>query len=337
VDRILSQADARRTPDRPMSEFFAEQPGGKRFAADRALAREFVEGFHAADLNRISERFVARGGNPGEDPHEQRMARFADGYDRAIEALAAPILQRVRLAQLVHRIEWSRHSAKISATAGNKQVTFSARAAIITIPVSLLHPDERGRGCIAFEPEVPAVREAASRVAMGQVVRISLLLDRPLVELLARRRNTRMTRAAFFFGSGVEVPVWWTLYPFESNMLIGWAGGPAAIALAGAGRELPRIAIHSLAKAFGLDAGRLSRHVLSTFHHDWRADRLSRGAYSYSLVGGAEAAKELARPVSGTLIFAGEATDTEGHTATVHGAIGSGRRAAQQAWRSLSR
>jgi monoamine oxidase len=123
----------------------------------------------------------------------------------------------------------------------------------------------------------------------------------------------------------------------ESNLLVGWTGGVDAIALADAGRALPGIAIRSLADSLGINASRLQRHVQATFHHDWVADRLTRGAYSYPLVGGADAPKALARPVFGTLFFAGEATDEEGRTATVHGAIGSGRRAARQAWRSLSR
>ena len=37
-----------------------------------------------------------------------------------------------------------------------------------------------------------------------------------------------------------------------------------------------------------------------------------------------------AAPVEETLYFAGEGTETEGHPATVHGAIASGRRAARQ-------
>jgi monoamine oxidase len=44
----------------------------------------------------------------------------------------------------------------------------------------------------------------------------------------------------------------------------------------------------------------------------------------------------LARPLAGTLFFAGEATDTEGATGTVHGAIASGRRAARQVQRALN-
>ncbi len=76
LDRILGRADAKRSPDRPLSELFAEKPGGRRFARDRTLAREFVEGFHAAEINRISERAVAEGGNPGADTSQQRIARL---------------------------------------------------------------------------------------------------------------------------------------------------------------------------------------------------------------------------------------------------------------------
>ncbi|MGA8493419.1 MAG: FAD-dependent oxidoreductase, partial [Terriglobales bacterium] len=38
----------------------------------------------------------------------------------------------------------------------------------------------------------------------------------------------------------------------------------------------------------------------------------------------------LGSPIENTLFFAGEATDTTGHNGTVHGAIASGRRAAQE-------
>jgi monoamine oxidase len=41
--------------------------------------------------------------------------------------------------------------------------------------------------------------------------------------------------------------------------------------------------------------------------------------------------------VSGTLFFAGEATDEEGRTGTVHGAIATGERAARQVVRALER
>jgi monoamine oxidase len=53
-------------------------------------------------------------------------------------------------------------------------------------------------------------------------------------------------------------------------------------------------------------------------------------------VGGAAAPGLLARPLGGTLFFAGEAADREGRTGTVHGAIATGRRAAREVLRSLA-
>ena len=42
------------------------------------------------------------------------------------------------------------------------------------------------------------------------------------------------------------------------------------------------------------------------------------------------ASEKMTEPVEGTLFFAGEHTDTQGHWGTVHGALGSGTRAATQ-------
>jgi monoamine oxidase len=54
-------------------------------------------------------------------------------------------------------------------------------------------------------------------------------------------------------------------------------------------------------------------------------------------VGGAGAGERLAEPVGGTLFFAGEHTAAGGHHATVHGAIASGRRAAERVLAALGR
>jgi monoamine oxidase len=117
---------------------------------------------------------------------------------------------------------------------------------------------------------------------------------------------------------------------------VGWAGGPAAIALGAAPRELKERAVRSLADTFGIDRRTVERHLVATFYHDWSRDPFSRGAYSYVLVGGTDAAEMLSRPARGTLFFAGEATDPEGRTGTVHGAIATGQRAAAQVARALA-
>ena len=69
--------------------------------------------------------------------------------------------------------------------------------------------------------------------------------------------------------------------------------------------------------------------LVGTFTHDWQSDPFSRCAYSYAGVGGKDAHAALAKPLRGTLFFAGEATSGD-ETGTVAGAIDSGRRAAKE-------
>src|ERR1700690_4025333 len=48
--------------------------------------------------------------------------------------------------------------------------------------------------------------------------------------------------------------------------------------------------------------------------HDWQNDPFTRGAYSYGKAGSGGAQQKSGSPVDETLFFAGEATDTPGHT-----------------------
>jgi monoamine oxidase len=95
-------------------------------------------------------------------------------------------------------------------------------------------------------------------------------------------------------------------------------------------------AVESLSRILELGRIDLRLKVHAGLVHDWQADPFSCGAYSYVAVGGDGATQALAAPIEGTLFFAGEATNTEGHNGTVHGAIQSGKRAAQQLLATIS-
>jgi monoamine oxidase len=86
----------------------------------------------------------------------------------------------------------------------------------------------------------------------------------------------------------------------------------------------------SLAQMFGLKPEHVRHHVVSAQYHDWRRDPFARGAYTYAPVGAAKAGQALARPIRNTLYFAGEVTARAGMQGTVHGAIESGLRAAEE-------
>src|SRR5678815_4278630 len=100
LERVMGRLDPERTPDRSFQEFLDGKPGGASLARERRIAGEYVEGFHAADLSRVSERALADGGAP-EGEEGERQARILDGYDQVPLALAASA-PGVRLAHVVH-------------------------------------------------------------------------------------------------------------------------------------------------------------------------------------------------------------------------------------------
>jgi monoamine oxidase len=69
--------------------------------------------------------------------------------------------------------------------------------------------------------------------------------------------------------------------------------------------------------------------------HDWGSDPFTCGAYSYVFAGSEDAPGILARPIAGTLFFAGEALAHDAPRGTMQGALESGRRAAARVLEAL--
>jgi monoamine oxidase len=139
-------------------------------------------------------------------------------------------------------------------------------------------------------------------------------------------QKPEFANAAFFYSLMPVFPTWWKRLSPGVPVLTGWSAGPAAARLTGLSEaEIISRAVGTLEKIVGLPTS----EVRSAFFHDWQSDPFSRGAYSYVPSGSLPAREILAQPVMDALYFAGEAT-ISGHSATVHGAIASGRRAARQ-------
>jgi monoamine oxidase len=225
-------------------------------------------------------------------------------------------------------------------TAGKRGSRLRARAAIVTVPAGVLNARGRERGAIVFTPDITVKRDALAHVAMGPVVRLVFRLrERFWAEewFSAHVKRVDVDTLSFLHTDDADFPVWWTPFPLRAPMIVAWCGGPRAHALAPLGhRALEARAIAALARQLRLSPRRVRSLVERSWMHDWMADPFARGAYSYQLVGGVDAPGDLARPLQRTLFFAGEATDSEGATGTVHGAIATGTRAAQQVLRALA-
>jgi len=345
LNEVMSRLDAHREPDRSFQQFLNTRPGGARLARARSLALQFVQGFHAADPARASEQALAEGGSPGDDVRERRIGRFAAGYQAVTTWLARDLGSRINLGAVVTAIHWGHGTVHVVVrqSAGDASSELHARAAIITVPIGVLQAPRGEPGAIAFDPALDRERnkaEALRGMEMGSVTRLALQLRDTFwtsERFMRRTKSQDLDRLAFIQSSDPDFPVWWTAYPVSAPVLIAWTGGPRARELASLEEsEIVDRAIAALGRQFGLDARAARRLVSGTWTHNWVNDPYSRGAYSYIVVGGGEAPKKLARPMQGTLFFAGEASDVEGRNGTVHGAIASGRRAAQQALRALA-
>lgn len=338
IGNVLDRIGGERRRDESLDDALARRPGGRALAHARALTREFVEGFHAADASRVSARAVASEGNPGEDQEERRIGRLVDGFDRVPAALAQGVHGSLTLGARVQAIRWRRGRVELRV---HRDELFEelvvARAAVITLPLGVLQAPPETDGGIMFDPPPATLREDAARLAMGDVVRIVLLVDEDFWSRVAPGANAPVREGCFSFlhTGDSDVRIWWTQFPLRVPLIVGWTGGPRATHLTNRSADIPRLAVASLATSIGMPVRRVARLIRDAWLHDWAADPYSRGAYSYPLVGGSDAARALARPVQRTLFFAGEATSADGDNGTVHGAIDSGHRAAAQVLRAL--
>jgi monoamine oxidase len=342
LERILRLLDAGRDPDRSFSDFLAERPGGHKLARERSLASRWVRGFQAANPSIVSERAMAEG--IPEDEQDRAMARTVDGYASVINLLAADVPD-IRLDTLVSRVTWERGHVTLTCTAHNEAFDLTARAAIITSPVPLLldwgqtPQKEWGQtpGAIVFEPELPVShRRALESLTMGDIVRVSLVLDEPFWQAKSVGKGRSLRCLTFVHAGHDGMPVCWTTHPVESPVLVAWFGFPESAELVGKSPdEIQSETIAAVARLFHTTRRALERRVRACHFHNWSRDPLTRGAYSYARVGGSDASTTLSRSIEHTIWLAGEAYDPEGRTGTVEGAIGSGQHAARLAYRAL--
>jgi monoamine oxidase len=330
IEDILGRLQAISGPDRSFAEFLdmhvADVP-----AEVKAAVSAYVEGFYAADHRLVSAHWL-RETEREVGPSRNRSFRIQSGHDQLAQAILNACDRRcldLRLSCAATRLRWEAGSATVDIRpAGGDEESIRADRAVIAVPLGVLKAAIGEPGAIAFEPALSDKKAALDALRMGPVVKVVLTLGQPLWE-------QRFPDATFFHAPQEKFATWWTMHPMRTSVLVGWAGGTRAEELVRfTQQQLLDIALASASAALRLDRSHLESLLVSSQTHDWQGDPFSRGAYSYAVVGGAEAPNRLAAPLASTLFFAGEATHaTLG--GTVAGAIASGRRAAEEVLSTL--
>jgi monoamine oxidase len=327
VDQIFARMSEPSLPDQTFAQFLA---GSEADSEAQSLAKAYVEGFNAARADRISVRALAGEMRAADAIDGDHSFRVKDGYDRIVDWLWRECKlpsSALRLETVTTTVRWRRGRVEVEAQTPSGAWTepVAASCAVITLPIGVLKASEGAPGAIRFVPALGQSRSALKRLEMGQAVRITLAFRRSFWN-----QHRQLSRTGFIHSDEKCFPTWWTTLAPRAPALTGWTGGAKAESIVGlTDAALADCAIDSLAHILGMARQAVQDEVESYWLHNWCADAFSRGAYSYACVGGMEARLELATPVENTLFFAGEATETEGHGGTVHGAIATGKRAAQ--------
>lgn len=304
----------------------------------KSAAKMFIEGFHAAQIDKISVRSLNQENDAADQIDGDKQFRILNGYDCVADWLhreAASHGSRFHLKTIVNEVNWRKHHVEIAAKSGDGVKNYNARRLLVTLPLGVLQAPESVR----FIPELDKKMSAAQSLAMGNVIKVVFRFREAFwegIELPTRSGNTTLSDLAFIHATGESIPTWWTQLPVRTPILTSWTGGPEAEELCK--RDDAYIidsAMGSLERVLRISRQRIEDLLESAQMHNWKADPFTRGAYSYVTAGGLDAQTALGQPVEDTLFFAGEATNTEGHCGTVHGAIQSGERAAREVIASL--
>jgi monoamine oxidase len=331
LDKLETQILSPTKPDITFADYLAQKQIPDH---EKQSAIGYVEGFNAADHHLISIASLGLQQSAEEAIEGDRLFRIRDGYDRLPQFLAEKFTAAggtLLLNTLVERIDWTPNHVRVESqdTSSNpaKPITHEATQAIITLPLGVLQQQS-----VAFSPTPDALHEA-SRLRMGHALRFTLVFREHFWKNLKADAalSKQLNALSFLFSFTSMPPVWWTAHPAESSTLTGWVGGPRSEFLARfTASQLAEIACHALALIFSLDPIYIRGQLIHCHTHNWQHDALTVGAYSYIPAGSLDAPSKMTLPAANTLYFAGEHTDTTGHWGTVHAAIRSGQRAAQQ-------
>lgn len=225
-----------------------------------------------------------------------------DSHLGLFEKAFPEVFQHIQLNTPIKAVEYGSANPTIVDAAGKRYV---GQQVLITVPLPILQ-----KQAIAFSPPLPeAKQQALGRLKMGAGIKVFLRFQR---SFWPKDMDTVIVPG--------PVPEFWpALQEGAAPLLTGLVHGQAAERLSLASEEQALAAIlQQLRTAFGSEVNNL----LIDYHFmDWSRDPYVQGSYSYPSPGEGNARQILTQPVGQQLFFAGEACNTYGHIATVHGAM----------------
>lgn len=306
--------------DKPVARFLQEDLGDKKYEELRFSLQNYVEGYYAADTTKSSTLALCEELTKG----EEEQYRIENGYGVLIDFLKAQCEKngvQFYLSQPVTQLHWKEGEA----TAITEKGSYNTKKAILTVPMGVLQND-----AITFFPALPGIKNAAQKLGFGHVIKLVLQFENSFWKDKSFTDRNDLSDLCFLF-SDEAIPTWWTHYPKNDSVLIGWLGGPRAKQMQGATKdEVVAKGISSLSRIFSADVVQIQQQLIAAEYYNWSADEHFCGAYSYEVVDGEKIIRSLQEPIAQTVYFAGEGLHHGPEIGTVEAALTSGRETAHR-------
>jgi monoamine oxidase len=263
--------------------------------------------------NHLGTKGVAEGDNAWSAGNQNDLIKNRS-FKSILDEKFANVIPDVQLNTHVFRIDTS--GTQVVCT-DNNGIEYLSDRVIVTVPLGVLKA-----GVIEFIPALPATKlDAMNKLGMGPGMKVILKFS----------SGFWPANTGSIYGSSL-VPEFWATggggRSANDNVLTAFVHGDNALNLSGMGAGLVTAICAELDQIYGNAVA--TNSLVDSHIEDWFTNPYSQGTYSFPMVGSGNARAALASPVDGKLFFAGEATHTEGHFATVHGAIETGYRAAEE-------
>lgn len=310
-------ADVRTIVDQTV---FERTDGGNRSLLDYALNRMGV-GAGATDL--IESAAGDRGAPAADigleatrlDEYQWSSGladfKYRDGLATMVtNTLVAEVGGQVVLNSAVEGIDYSGDTIGVRCTNG---ITHFGHHVILTVPITMLKKRR-----ISFTPALPGTKlEAIDRIGMGPGMKIFFKFRTKFFDEILAGGNLCPYYYEASYGKATSELVYVAFVMGDKAAHLSSLGNGAIPALLG---ELD-----------GIYGGAASANYIGGFIQDWSKEPFVEGAYSYAAVGMRPTDRQtVSAPVANKLFFAGEATNTNGHSQTVHGAMETGQREVQR-------
>lgn len=312
--------------DMPFIEFLDQYLNEEKFIDVRETARAFVEGYDAADIKRAST-FALR--EEWKNFGQSDQYRLKSGHMKLIDFLSREIIKhkgKIFLSTVAKEIRWKPDNVEVIS---DKGTIYSARKALITVPLGVLRSKPEDEAHIRFSPGIPGKLEAAKSIGYGTATKVFLEFKEAFWESSENQIRTMPELGLLI--SDTPFTACWTQLPNKTPLLTGWLAGPQAEKNKNTSDEnILRMAFDALSYIFNTDRSFLTENLCAGKAVNWQTDPFSLGAYSYATVESNEAKKILAQPVEDTLYFAGEALSEGTAMGAVEEALANGIKTAKE-------